>query len=260
MKLRKITKNIDDLVEDCKIFLTVLNLTDEEKENLNKPHNILQLKSFNAIINECKDEIKNSTIEKKIGILRLLYNIECNPFNPDTISQSLDDFVTSQLKPANLNNTEDDLKNMSKIVDDIKVIQESLILEVKRLEKESKKFYVFNRYKRKKIYKYFGILSSLKSQIYLQLEYDAKNLAKNIINDFYNTYIFLSYLLSLCFANRQQILAIEIANAADRYINIINLIFNDRHLKNQDMLYYYLIYELNEMKDYIYQHIDGLEL
>lgn len=56
-------------------------------------------------------------------------------------------------------------------------------------------------------------------------------------------------------AQEEELLTIEIANALDRYIKIINLIFNGRHLKHQDMLYYYAVYELNELKDIIYSHI-----
>ncbi len=256
MNLKKVGKNIENLVNECEIFLSIDEIDDEEKEKINKPFNPLHIMTFNNIIDECKMEIRNSNLDKIANDLQLLYRIKSDPFDYHTISEALDNFVTNQLKSTNLHVSEESLKIMVKITENIKIIQESLKIEMKRLTKEAENFYVFNKKSRKKIIKYSQILKSLENKICIQMEYDSKIIAKNIIEDFYNTYIFLSFLIKLAIAKNQYILGIEIANAIDRYTNIVSLVFNGRKLKNQDMLYYYLIHELNELKNIIYEDIN----
>lgn len=255
MNLKKVGKDIDNLVKHCEVFLSVQNMSEEEKKKLNEPCKPLQITTFNKIIDECKEEVKKSDLKKINEVLNLLYKINSEPFEYETISKALDAFVTNQLKSSNLQESEESLKTMMKIAENIQNIQESLLLELKRLNKEAQKIYVFNKLSRNQIVKHHETLEILEKQLYVQMEYDSKKITKKIIDDFYNTYIFLSYIIKLSIEKNQYLLAIEVANAVDRYIDIVSLVFNGRHLKNQDMLYHYLIYELNELKNTIYEGI-----
>lgn len=255
MNLRQISQEINRLEEYCKTFLTIENLNEEERDELTKPPTPLQIKAFNAIVNECKEELNNITMEKMSGVLRLLYNIESEPFELEKISIAMEDFVNKQLISNSLHVTEPYLNSMKSVVQNINIIYELLLAKQKQSQKESKKWYVFNKNKRVQISQSLQKLSKLKKSIELQMEFDSKELVNHIINDFYNIYIFFSYIIHMSIAQEEELLTIEIANALDRYIKIINLIFNGRHLKHQDMLYYYAVYELNELKDIIYSHI-----
>lgn len=121
--------------------------------------------------------------------------------------------------------------------------------------KKSRNWYVFNGLRRKKLEKLLSQLMGLKTNVEKQMEYDSKELAKFIIDNFYNTYIFFSFLIRISTVQSKQILLIEIANCIDRYINVIEPIFNHRRLKSQDMLYHYVMYEFKELKAHIFESL-----
>lgn len=256
MNYNKLNKDISTLEGDCDGFLTISKLEAEERERLNAPAPTpIQIKAFDAIVNECKDEISHASLEKMASSLSLLYNLNIQPFDAEVISQKIEEFVSKQLNSEKIETNEKKIKMMQNIVENIDQIREALAKELKKIHKESQKWYVFNSSKRKNYSDLYRRATVLKKNIELQMEYESKDIAQVIIDDFYNIYIFFSYLIHLCIKHNQQLLSIEIADFLDRYIKIINHIFNNRHLKAQDMLYYYVIYELDELRNLIYNQI-----
>jgi len=76
-----------------------------------------------------------------------------------------------------------------------------------------------------------------------------------IIENFYNIYIFFSFLISLSIEKNKEMLLIEIANRLDRYIEVIEPSFSGRFLHHEDMIYHYAIYEFNELKNQIFTEL-----
>lgn len=255
MSINTVTRDIEALEDECREFLTTEDFSDEEKQELAKVPTPLQIKAFNTIVSECKNEIANSSTEKMSGILHLLYNIETEPFVSENISKNIEDFVTIKLSPSALYVTESEIYIMNKITENIDTLCHSLVTEQRRLNIRSKKWHVYNKNARDLVAQNYKRLATLKKKIEFQIEYNSRQIADLVIEDFYNIYIFFSYIIRMALVKKQELLTIEIANFIDRFINIINHIFNNRHLKNQDMLYYYVVYELNELKTKIYNHL-----
>ncbi len=251
MNIQALSKQITDFENTCSSFLD--KLSEEELQKLNAEPTILQIKAFNSIVSECKDEVKEAPIERMSSILKLLFDVDTEEFDIQNISKTMENFVNYKLN--SFKNSESKLNSMKKIHQNIDHILNSLQHQYKDLQKESKKIYVFNGSKLKTIKSLAIRLNELKQNIRLQMEYDAKAISNDIIKDFYNIYIFFLFLSYMTIAQEEELLSIEIVNEIDRFVKVIELVFNGRTLKNQDMLYYYAIYELNELKNIIYSHI-----
>lgn len=255
--INKIHKETKALKKQCEPFLTISKLSDEEKAELEKTPTPLQIKAFDTIVNECKKEVQSSSTKKMSHILKLLYDIETDPFDYNEIGKAMENFSSSQLKHNLSGISASHIEDMGVMVDNISNVLNSLVAEYQNLAKENKKWYVFQGKRPKVIATLIQDLSKLKSNLELQMEYDAKKLTELIIDDFYNIYIFFSYLIHFAISQNQQLLSIEIANFLDKYIQIINPIFNKRSLKSQDMLYHYVLYELRELKVTIFENISS---
>lgn len=255
MNIKKLIKDIDELEKKCETFLTITE-KNEDEEAVQNP-NPLQIKAFDAIVRECKEEVQEASKEKMLGVLRLLYNIDTDNFDVTQISNSLENFVYQQLESSYSRITETHILNMRIIVKNINFIRASIALEQKRILSNKKSP---SKSKNTKLVDSFQRLSQLRKKIELQIENDSRELISLIIDDFYNIYIFFSYIIKISATKNEHLLAMEIANYLDRYIKIINLIFNNRHLKSQDMLYYYVIHELSELKDIVFKNIPEYNL
>lgn len=253
MSLNVISKQIKTLQDSCEPFLNIYKMSDEEKQKLIQKPLPLQIQAFDNIINECKEEITTSSIEKITGVLHLLYKITIKPFDPNSISVAMEDFISNQLLCEDSGISEQKLLQMKNIVQDITNIQLSLVSMINKLNKDAKKWYVFNSSKRKKLSQLYKSLNETKNNINLQLEFDAKKISAKVVDDFYNTFIFFAYLTRISIIFKEELLCIELTSFLDRYIKVIELVFNGRHLKSEDMIYYYIIYELNGLKNIIYE-------
>lgn len=257
MNINKIYKETKILKEKCEPFLTIAKLDKEEREKLETTPNPLQIKAFDNIVYECKQEVRNSTPKKMSHILKLLYDVETEPFDPHAVNNTMETFSQKQLQNNKIGITATQIDDMATIVDNIDDVLNGLMSEYKNLNKRNKKWYVFQGNKPKIIGNIIRELAALRKKLKLQMEYDAKKIAEIIIDDFYNIYIFFSYLIYFSISQNKQLLSIEIANFLDRYIKIINPIFNNRSLKNQDMFYHYVLYELRELKVTIFENISS---
>ncbi len=256
MNINQITKEIEILKEQCSTFLIVEEPADEEKTQINQIQNSLQVKAFNGIVSECKEEIEDSDFKKMSGVLKLLYNLDLEPFVSENVSKRIDTFLTTKLCNDSLDIGETQIQNMEKLVKNIDYLCNIINAEFLKLKKKEKKLFGSNKKTQRKLRENFQTLLELKQKIQLQMEYSSKQIADNIIDDFYNIYIFFSYIIQILIEKKQQLLSIEVANFLDRYINVTKYIFNNRQLKSQDMIYYYAVYELDELKKSIYEHLN----
>ncbi len=258
MTLEEVIEEIDNLEHMCSNFLTAKDLDEESLRKSDMDPSILDIKAFNAIVSECKDEVKNASYDKITDMLKLLFELETDYVSIDVIELRLEKFVNSKLNSSRFC-TEKQLDDLKKITQNIDSIYDFLRQKQKQLHKDAQNFYVFNKKQRRDVALNLSKLSQMKKDIELQMEYDAKMLVNSIIKDFYNIYIFFSLLIYVIIAREEELLSIEIANELDRFTKVIGYIFNKRTLSNKDMLYYYATYELDELKQTIYSHIAGYD-
>ncbi len=250
MDLDIIRNEVENLENACDGFLTVKNMTDEELERQNIQPSLLDIKAFNSIVADCKEEVKNASIEKMVSVLKLLFNIETESFDIKNVSLNVDNFVNERLNSGVYAVGEKELNSMKIILKNMEDINKHLT-QVQIGGKKNKKAISKN----KELSALASKLNLLATDIKLQMEYDAKKIVNKIVDDFYNIYIFFSFIVYMTIAQEEELLSIEIANELDRFTKVIDCVFNGRALKNQDMLYYYAVHELSELKEAIYVHI-----
>ncbi len=169
-----------------------------------------------------------------------------------SVDDSLDDYVSGQIDNTNMEVNERKINTLKSILSDVNGIIEELSIEYKNTLHVSSKWYRFEGGKLKKLRKLLKTLLNLKEKLEAKLESDSKKISFTIIENFYNLYIFFSFLISLAIKKRREILLIEIANRLDRYIDVIEPSFSGRFLYHDDMIYHYAIYEIKELKQSIF--------
>lgn len=251
MKLSKIKTKIDFLETTCKTFLHI----DDEQNEKSIDNVSLKVKAFDEIVRECKDEVESSSIEHKIHILKLLYGLDIEDYDKTSTDDSLDDYVRGQIDNARMEVNEKKINNLKNIITNVNSIIEELSIEYKNILHVNSKWY---RFQGKKLNQYRELLTrliKLRDSLKSQLEIDSKKISFMIIENFYNIYIFFSFLISLSIEKKREILLIEIANRLDRYIDVIEPSFSGRFLHHEDMIYHYAIYEIKELKNGIFKEL-----
>lgn len=241
--MRDLFLKIDKLNQTCQPFLDDIK-TEEKKES----DIILQLKVFNELIAECKEELSRSTNSHKEYILQSLYSIDTNNSSSEILHQNVEKFIKMHLDKGMLSESEKRISTLQKIVLDIEKIIDSLKIEYVKIINDKKTPLFFYHEKLKEIEKSSTMLSTLKKDLEKKLEQTSVTSASYIIEDFYNFYIFISFLLSTEKIAKNELLILEMINILDRYINLITPAFSNRSLQHQDMIYHYALYELKELK------------
>jgi len=250
MKLKKLQDKIDELEATCKIFIT----SDIEEESEDNTSMALKIKSFDALVVECKEEIKEADKDQMEHVLKLLFNVDIN--REDDTDNDLEKFINSQISNNSIDANEKSILSLKNLILNIDNIGHSIIIEYKKCLENNKKWYIFNT---KKIEKYNVLiqkLKDLKNSLEKRLEVDSKKISFFIVENFYNSYIFFSFMINLAVLEKKELLLIEIASSIERYVDIIEPSFNHRALQQKDMLYHYTIYELLELKKDIFNHLN----
>lgn len=251
MKTSLLKTRIDTLEKMCEPFLNL-----NEDTNIIKSDNVaLKVKAFDEIITECKEEVESSDLDHKIHVLKLLYGLEIDENDVTSADDSLDDYVSGQIDSIRMEVNERKINALKSIISSIHAILEELAIEYKNTLHINSKWYRFQGSKLKNYRELIKKLINLKEKLEAQLENDSKKISFMIIENFYNLYIFFSFLISLSIQNKREILLIEIANRLDRYIEVIEPSFSGRFLHHEDMIYHYAIYEIKDLKNKIFTEL-----
>ncbi len=260
MNMKKINNLINQLELTCKPFLTTDTLNDEQKQQLILTSNQTPLQTFNETIDKYKLDANLSPLEKKISILKSYYHVKFGPFEAEEISNSINNFLNTKINDQSLVVGENEIQTINKILDDINFISNAVHVQLQNLHVKSKKWYISNANKQNKLKKSLNKLNILELKIKFQREYHSKQIADNIIDNFYSIYVYLRFMIDVLINKDQQLLLIEIASFLDKYISIISYIFNNRKLNSIDMIYHYASFELNELKTYIYENLNDYKV
>ncbi|MBL0709257.1 MAG: hypothetical protein JJW00_09425 [Sulfurimonas sp.] len=250
MKLLKLKEQIAAIEETCELFLHV----DEEEHEKIEENMVLKIKVFEDIIRECKEEIESSDMDHKVHVLKLLYDIEFEE-GSERLDDSLESYMNKQTDVQHIETGEKEINVLKSLILHIDDIVEKLAVEYKTLLYATRKWYRFKDSRLKEYANFLIRLMSLKEKLEIKLENDSKKISILIIDNFYSLYIFFSFLISLSIVKKREMLLIEIANRLDRYMEIVKSSFKDRSLYQSDMVHYYIIYELKELKEQIFTEL-----
>lgn len=253
MKVSKLNAKITDLENICEPFLIAEEESFKDKEVIDNM--ALKVKSFDEIIKECKEEVKSADEKHMEHVLKLLYGLEIDSNSIIDTDKDLENYVSGQINAKDMEVNESRIKNLQNIISNTETIINDLILEYKNTLHVNRKWYSFQGYKLKKYEGFLKRLVNLKEKLEVRLERDSQKISASIIENFYSSYIFFSFLIHISMKHHKEILLLEIANRLDRYIEVIEPSFSGRFLHHDDLIYHYAIYELKELKSIIFKFL-----
>lgn len=236
-----------NIKESLKNLQILVGQKEEKKPNQTKIYNI---KAFTQNINKCKAYISNLKTEQIPALLEQQYGLKIDS-GLSQASYELQSFTNKLLSPISQNETEISLKNLQKSVENLDEILNILVLEFKELQKKSRKIFSFSQGKKIKVKNQIKEILAIKESLELKIENDARVLSDLIIQKITDIFIIYSALSILANKNKHNFFILEIANSIDRIINVIRPSYSNRSLKSKDMIFYYSIYELKELKNRI---------
>ncbi|MGB2553555.1 MULTISPECIES: imidazole glycerol phosphate synthase [unclassified Campylobacter] len=138
---------------------------------------------------------------------------------------------------------------LAKACKNIKFIIGVLTVEYGNLLKEdSKRWISRNGGQRRKIKTALAELIEFQKKLDETLKTRAVVISNVILKEFKMLYKFFLYSIKLAKERHDELLLVEIAGMTDKIISMIEPIFSDESLKTDELIYYYLTYELKELK------------
>ncbi|MFL1706965.1 imidazole glycerol phosphate synthase [Campylobacter sp. MOP7] len=138
---------------------------------------------------------------------------------------------------------------LAKACQNIKFIIGVLTVEYGNLLKEdSKRWISRNGGQRRKIKTALAELIEFQKRLDETLKTRAVVISNVILKEFKMLYKFFLYSIKLAKERHDELLLVEIAGMTDKIISMIEPIFSDESLKTDELIYYYLTYELKELK------------
>lgn len=219
----------------------------KEEKKAKELSNLHNIKAFAQNINKCKTFIENIKFEQISSFLEQTYGLNLNN-DLSLMSNELNKFTNSLLSPLSHKESEHSLYNLQKSVENLDEILNILVLDFKQLKSKNKKWFSTGSNKINKTRDEIKRILSIKENLELKIEYQARVLSETIIQKISDILLVYSSLSILASKDKNNFLILEIANCIDRIINVIKPSYSNRSLKSQDMIYYYAIYELRELK------------
>ena len=253
---KKQLSSIEEEIKEIKkraeeLFIEDEDVTDENQETGGNPY--IRIKAFENIVEECKEEIKEANEEHIKNILSLLFGLDTDPYKSDKVSSKLYQFIDNILNNADDCCTEKRINEISDMTEYCDKLENILKNEYISLQKSKKSFFLIKVFKNskkleKRVQSNLKEISELKTKLQQKVISDSKILFQIILDNFYNIYIFLSFLIRVAVHNKDQIVLIEVANALDRIIKVIEPSFKYYELESKYLLYHYVEFEFKELR------------
>lgn len=233
------------MLESLKILENLVGKKEEKKaKEISNLHNI---KAFAQNINKCKIFIENVKSEQIPSFLENNYSLKLNG-DLNLMSIELHRFTNSLLSPLSHKESEHSLRGFQNSVANLDEILNILMLDFRQLQRKKKKLLSSNAKKINEAKNKIKKILSIKENLEAKIEYEARVLSEAIIQNISDIVIVYSSLSILANKNKNNFFILEIANCIDRIKKVIEPSYSNRSLKSQDMIYYYAIYELRELK------------
>ncbi len=255
----KTSKHIKFIVEYQKIKENNMNYTTikNEIENIKKEFALLD-RDFDKEIIPCVDVFE---FNKNVDMLKTKFyskNNESDFFN--NLFNTNDYYEEISLHLRRMNDVLKERaakegvsleanKNIKNSLEKISDIIAILIEEYKESVKKAKANFInFNNQEEKEIKEILRDLTGLKEQMKRVLNYDSKIASNVVLVEFKNIFSFLTSAITVAKKRKDELLLVEIADATDRIMQIINPVFSSKSLVKTELIYHYLSYELQEIK------------
>ncbi|MDL0089739.1 hypothetical protein [Campylobacter gastrosuis] len=239
MDFVSIKRTIDDLKKELEVFDNV------DFGDLTPSLNVVE---FNQIVEKLKEKNLQETSESEFfkNVLNTADYYENISSYLEQTRLSLEQKIKKSGVSPNAN---------AKLQQSLETIQNTidiLVVEYANITRNEKKrwFGAKNSGSKKEIRAVLSELLEIKEKIEKATYLDSKVVSNVVLKEFKSIFTFFSNCIKVAKSRGDELLLVEVAGIADRIMSMINPVFRNKSLSTDALIYYYLFYELGELKSH----------
>lgn len=254
------------LLQHCQVALEDLQ-SDYQQIGLNVQqlpvklpvHDIhLEILTCESIIDDCKVEVQQSSLEEIVEIVKVVYHMDLSQSDQKNGLLKLDQ-VTSKFLSSTKHKKDVDEVVLARFREDMNLIlgiKEILQARVDQLHKEKTWFIFSNTALIKEYERYISSFADIETQMLTCFNFMSELVTSYIVESFHYIYLYFSYMIKYFTGTGNQLVLVEVAASIDRFINIMQPLVKETSLRNENLRNFYVIYELNALKEKIIDHYE----
>lgn len=232
-------ENIQKIIKDMEAEISAFGEYEEELE----PYQ--SVAEFNTNIDALKDKIQKDGDETVF--FKNVFNTQDYYENISSYLSQIQVSIEQKIKKSGVSpeanyNLQQSLKLVAETID-------LLVIEYGNLVKNDKKnFFSQNGTRRNKIRLTLSNLVELKKKIENIIYRDSKIVSNVLLKEFKTLYTFFANCIKVAKSRQDELLLVEVAGISDRLMSMIYPVFRNKSLSVSELIYYYLFFELRELK------------
>lgn len=232
-------ENIQKMIKDMEAEVSAFGEYEEELE----PYQ--SVTEFNTNIDALKDKIQKDGDETIF--FKNVFNTQDYYENISSYLSQIQVSIEQKIKKSGVSpeanyNLQQSLKLVTETID-------LLVIEYGNLVKNDKKsFFSQNGTRRNKIRLTLSKLVELKKKIESIIYRDSKIVSNVLLKEFKTLYTFFANCIKVAKNRQDELLLVEVAGISDRLMSMIYPVFRNKSLSVSELIYYYLFFELRELK------------
>ncbi|AQW82542.1 hypothetical protein [Campylobacter pinnipediorum] len=234
MNFTAIKKDIEKLEQ---YITTFENINNDNIENKSK----LSVIEFNNMMENLKN--KNLKSQNESSFFKRVFNDEDYYESISSYLQQIQILLRHKMKKNGVDpNINKNLKQS------LEFIEETMDLLVVEYGNSSKKGYKNTAKHKNKIKETLVALVDLKEKLNKIVYNDSKIVSNVVLNEFESIFSLFSNCIKVAKNRSDELLLVEVASLSDKIMNMIEPVFVNKSLNPDELIYYYLFYELKELK------------
>lgn len=212
----------------------------------NMAHSERSIAAFQQIMRESKEGLEDSDEAHMKEVLSTLYGLDTDSCMDKGFCRFVSDFTDTYIDDNTKESSEMLLKTYRRDIEQVEAFSELLMKRFTQLERKSS---VTRIWRRRERFYYASLLRQLNDiSVHLKKNLDEKNgfLSELIIKNFYNIYIFFSFIIELLRNRRNELKLIAVCNQLDRFLTILD--GSVKQTFKSELPYHYALYELKELR------------
>lgn len=237
MDFKHIKDQIAKLKEEIATF--------EKDEEILKTESCMDVFEFNKVVDKVKERLNKTTDEGAFFK---------NVFNTDDYYENISSYLEqtqlaiehkikrSGVSPEANKRLQESLKNVQDTID-ILIIEHG-----NSIKKDKNKFIKTGVKLRAEIKNALTELVEIRKSLIKIINLESKFISNVILKEFKTIFTFFSNCVRVAKSRGDELLLVEIAGISDKILNMIQPIFGKKSLDINNLIYYYLFYEIRELK------------
>ncbi|QCD45121.1 hypothetical protein [Campylobacter mucosalis] len=232
--------NIKDQISKIKSEIQLLNPDDIQDT---EPY--MDVIEFNKMVDSVKAKLQQSSNESTF--FKNVFNTQDYYQNISTYLEQTQMSIEHKIKKGGV--SPDSNKRLQQSLKMIQDIIDILVIEYGNSTKNDKKRWIKRDIGfRKEIKNTLSELVALKDQIKKLIKMDSKIVSNVILKEFKTIFVFFSNCIKVAKKHNDELLLVEIAGISDKILAMIQPVFGVKSLNINELIYYYLFYEIRELK------------